>query len=242
MRRTNGLPMNAQQKMIAVNDKFGNTGIKSQQGTSRILYDALPLNPSLDPFTLTFFENVKTRKFPFTNLPENKLQVGETFTIEDYYMSLIAVVSTPLNPNQQVIVEEAPFERYKNTRGLYRADLDFMIGENRVIKQLKVGSSYSSFNYGANFLTASTKTSRVVPDPLPPVGSSDITNQIQLDGHDVYPLRTALVIPPDIEFIAPVKFSGLIALPTELAPQIVTWYVMLTIEGRASILAPRTTF
>ena len=241
MRQRNGLPMNAQQKMIAVNDKFGNTGIKQQQGTSRILYDALPLNPSLDPFTLTFFENVKTRKFPFTNLPENKLQVGETFTIEDYYMSLIAVVSTPLNPNQQVIVEEAPFERYKNTRGLYRADLDFMIGENRVIKQLKVGSSYSSFNYGANFLTAAVKQSSVEP-AVPPATASIATNSLQLDGHDVYPLRTALVIPPDIEFIAPVKFSGLIALPTELAPQIVTWYVMLTIEGRASILAPRTTF
>jgi hypothetical protein len=32
-----------QEKIVAVNKKFGNTGIQSQQGTSRIIYDSLPM-------------------------------------------------------------------------------------------------------------------------------------------------------------------------------------------------------
>jgi hypothetical protein len=33
-----------QQKIVGVNNKFGNTNIKNQQGTTRVLYDSLPLD------------------------------------------------------------------------------------------------------------------------------------------------------------------------------------------------------
>jgi len=220
--------VSAQEKMISINNKFGNTGIKHQQGTSRILYDTLKLLPSNKAFTLTFFENVKTRKFPYTNLPENKLQVGETFTIEDYYFNLVLV-----DRATDVVIFEKPFEAFVETQGLYRADLDFMIGETRVLKQLKVGSSRANFNYGATFDSSSTIAANTP-------GGGNYSYVIEKSGHDVYPLRTDLIVPPDIEFIAPVKFSGILALPTVAEGQ--DWYVCLTMEGAASILAPRTTF
>ena len=43
-----------QQKMVAVNKKFGNTNIKNQQGTTRVIYDSLPLDGRTN---FRFFEN-----------------------------------------------------------------------------------------------------------------------------------------------------------------------------------------
>lgn len=226
MERRRNAGSNAQNKMIQVNDKFGNTGIKNQQGTTRIMYDSLPLVVSTKEFVLEFFTGCKTRKFPYTNLVENKLQVGETITIEDYYFNLIEV------DVNNVVIRELPFEYFKQTEGLYRADLDFMIGESRVLKGVKVGSSQSSFNYGANFLNQ-------IVNMVTPV-DPNIALTVQEKGHDVYPLRTDLVIPPDIQFSAPVKFSGINALPP-VTTQGNLWHVVITMEGRGSLLAMRTT-
>ena len=33
-----------QDKIVGVNNKFGNTNIKNQQGTTRVIYDSLPLD------------------------------------------------------------------------------------------------------------------------------------------------------------------------------------------------------
>ena len=43
-----------QQKMVAVNNKFGNNNIASQQGTTRVLFDSIPLDGRT---TFRFFEN-----------------------------------------------------------------------------------------------------------------------------------------------------------------------------------------
>lgn len=66
------------QKAVAVNTAMGNPGIANQQGTTRVMYDTLPLDGSLE---FRFFENVANRAFPFTNLNQNRLQVGETFAL-----------------------------------------------------------------------------------------------------------------------------------------------------------------
>ena len=71
-----------QDKIVAVNKKFGNSGIKSQQGTSRIIYDALPVTNN-GQTTFRFFEDSSSRTFPFTNTGSdgNKLGVGDTMVL-----------------------------------------------------------------------------------------------------------------------------------------------------------------
>ena len=54
-----------QNKIVGVNNKFGNTNIKNQQGTTRVLFDTLPLDGSTE---LRFFENAASRQYPFTNI------------------------------------------------------------------------------------------------------------------------------------------------------------------------------
>ena len=81
-----------QQKAVSVNNRFGNTGIKRQQGSSVELYDTLPLSvaAAAQGVTLRFFEDAQTRTFPNTNLENsNQLSVGETLVTETIYFSVI---------------------------------------------------------------------------------------------------------------------------------------------------------
>lgn len=81
-------PFTPQRKAIGVNDKFGNKGIKNQQGTTRVLYDSLPLDGRSE---YRFFEGSSQRNFPLSNTGSdgNKLGVGSTIVVERAYLSLI---------------------------------------------------------------------------------------------------------------------------------------------------------
>lgn len=73
-----------QRKAIKISDKFGNKGIKNQQGTTRLIYDSLPVDGRTE---FRFFEEVNSRNFPRTNLSINQLNVGEMLVIERSYLA-----------------------------------------------------------------------------------------------------------------------------------------------------------
>jgi hypothetical protein len=77
-----------QNKIVGVNNKFGNTNIKNQQGTTRVIFDSLPLDGSTE---LRFFENAGSRQYPFTNIGAegNRLNVGETFVVQKVYFGVM---------------------------------------------------------------------------------------------------------------------------------------------------------
>jgi len=81
-----GVNLTAQQKAVLVNSIMGNPSIANQQGTTRIMYDTLPLDGRTE---FLFFENCQSRTFPDTNLNQNRLQVGETFSLNRIYFSLV---------------------------------------------------------------------------------------------------------------------------------------------------------
>jgi len=77
-----------QRKLIGINDKFGNTGIKQQQGSTIIKYDTLPCDGRNE---FRFFEGSAQRNFPLSNTQSdgNKLGVGSTMVVERAYLTLI---------------------------------------------------------------------------------------------------------------------------------------------------------
>jgi len=77
-----------QQKLIRTNNKFGNKGIKKQQGTTRLIYDSLPIDGRTE---FRFFEEVNSRNYPATNLSQNQLNVGEALVIERGYFMVVTV-------------------------------------------------------------------------------------------------------------------------------------------------------
>lgn len=78
-----------QEKLVGVNSKFGNAGVKNQQGTSRILYDTLVL-PAAGQSVFRFFEDSSSRTFPLTNTGSegNKLGVGDTMVIQSILFTI----------------------------------------------------------------------------------------------------------------------------------------------------------
>jgi len=124
-----------QQKIVAVNNKFGNTNIKGQQGTTRVLYDSLDLNGATE---LRFFENAASRQYPYTNLGAegNRLNVGETFVVQKVYFGVVE-----FDPDTQelgnfatlAVVAPQPF---------LNGEWSFLIANNQVIKQLPFSTCF----------------------------------------------------------------------------------------------------
>ena len=117
-----------QQKAVAVNNRFGNTNIKGQQGTTRVIYDSLPLDGATE---LRFFENAASRQYPFTNITSegNRLTVGETFVIQKIYFGLIEV-----DEDTGAFLTFAPLNG--NGVNFQTGEWSFLLANSQVIKQL----------------------------------------------------------------------------------------------------------
>jgi hypothetical protein len=131
-----------QMKNISVNDKFGNVGIKRQQGSTVIRYDSLELTGQTQ---LRFFEESNNRNFPLTNTGSdgNKLGVGNSMVVERIYLT----VGT-FNPTTNAWTDFN--ETNINTPiQLLAAEFGFTIANSEVIKNVPVLSWISAFNKSA---------------------------------------------------------------------------------------------
>lgn len=69
-------------KLALVNNKLGNPGLKLNQGSTFEIYDYYQVPTPGTAETITFFGNVNTKTFPFTNIQQNQLQVGEALSVQ----------------------------------------------------------------------------------------------------------------------------------------------------------------
>lgn len=132
-----------QSKAISVNNRFGNTGVKRQQGSSVELYDTLPLTVAQagQGTTLRFFEDAQTRTFPDTNLENsNQLSVGETLVTENIYFSIITETDGALTRADQFSLQNE----------LCRSEFSIEIANSVVLKRLPVLSTIGIFNESAS--------------------------------------------------------------------------------------------
>ena len=129
-----------QMKQVFVNNKFGNSGIKKQQGSTVIKYDTLPLDGRTE---FRFFEGCQSRVFPFTNSNSegNKLGVGNSMTIERIYLSI--VTTDALAPNLPTAI--ASFDLTTNIAVL-TSEFSFLLANATVIKNVPILSFVPNFN------------------------------------------------------------------------------------------------
>ena len=139
-----------QGKMVAVNNKFGNTNIRNQQGTTRVIYDSLPLDGRTN---FRFFETANVRTAPLTNIGSegNRLEVGSTFTIEKVYLN--AVTYDAANNTITASLNGLTFAAGDTAVPFATGELDFFIANSQVIKQLP-----TSFVNGPNFNPTANNT------------------------------------------------------------------------------------
>jgi hypothetical protein len=134
-----------QRKLIGINDKFGNTGIKQQQGSTVIKYDTLPCDGRNE---FRFFEGSAQRNFPFSNTQSdgNKLGVGSTMVVERAYLTLIV-----FNDLTRGLTIEEVFPLTLTGTGFTLCDSEFSfeIANSQVIKSVPVLSWLPQFNKDA---------------------------------------------------------------------------------------------
>ena len=143
-----------QQKMVGVNQKFGNVGIPSQQGTTRILYDTLQNSAGKTNFR--FFEDSTARQFPLTNTGSegNKLGVGDTMVIQQIQFLLW----------KDDFVSSPDFITGIDINNL--AYINFEIANNQVIKKLTLSESNQEFNKDTQANAPISLETNIVIPPL----------------------------------------------------------------------------
>jgi hypothetical protein len=151
-----------QQKLVAVNNKFGNNDIKNQQGTTRLIYDTLPTQTGAA--TYRFFEDSASRQFPFCNTGSdgNKLGVGDTMAIESISFEYLTY-----DPATGRFVQLAAFTT--SFSAAQACIFSFEIANNRVIKNLSLTEADSSYNDSTNAVDNATlylETQLVIPPLL----------------------------------------------------------------------------
>lgn len=151
-----------QQKLVAINNKFGNSGIKDQQGTTRLIYDTLPLGGA-GAKTLRFFEDSASRQFPFANTGSdgNKLGVGNTMVISSISFQLLTYDAVNARFDAIALPTTVP--------AIQAGLINFEIANNRVIKNLSLYELTNAFdkNIGAtNDSTIELETDIVIPPLL----------------------------------------------------------------------------
>jgi hypothetical protein len=131
-----------QMKNISVNDKFGNSGIKKQQGSTVIKYDTLPLDGRTE---FRFFEESNQRNFPLSNTGAdgNKLGVGNSMVVERTYLT---VGTYNASTNRWLTLVQTDIT---TNVALLTAEFGFVIANSQVIKNLPVLSWIPDFNKSA---------------------------------------------------------------------------------------------
>jgi hypothetical protein len=181
MRTVNMGQVTPQMKNIAVNDRFGNSGIKKQQGSTVIKYDTLALDGSTQ---LRFFEQSSQRNFPLSNTGTdgNKLGVGSSMVVERIYLSIVqwdavgndltSIASCDLTTTRGILINNGEF--------------GFEIANSLVIKNVPVLSFTPNFNKNAeNQLNNSFDfdTQIIIPPLLEFVATLRLPNYTAFEGY-----------------------------------------------------------
>lgn len=214
---------NVNRKIVRVNDNMGVKGINKQQGTTRYIYDCLPINNVASNTTLHFFQGVANRQFPFTNLNQNKLNIGESLALQRFSLCLLGTNSTT-----GAVTSVLPIDNLAaGTNALYRSDLTVNIAQTEVITKLPIHTMYAPFNKKAQFY------GQVLVNPGEPTQIANLGIP-----HDVFHFDSDVIIPPQLEFVAHLQLP---AFNLNLATG-QNFFLMLTLEGFGSLFAPKATF
>lgn len=162
MRQIYSAGVTPQQKLVGVNNKFGNTGIKDQQGTSRIIYDALPVTNN-GQTTFRFYEDSSSRAFPFTNTGSdgNKLGVGDTMVLGSvlFYAVKRTTATGRFDTQQNIAVGNSNEISFFN----------FEIANNQVVKRVTLTEANQRYSNttSTNASNLELETEIVIPPLLP---------------------------------------------------------------------------
>lgn len=168
-------------KLALVNNKLGNPGLKKNQGSTFEVYDYVDVTSTIGTSqVIRFFGNVNTKTFPFTNLQQNQLQVGEALSIE-----YIAFTRLEVDVRSNLLIGITPL---LNLTEFALSQMSILLDNSRIIKTNSLMRSFESFNTRGG----TAKNYLFYPDTdlvIPP--------QISFTTELNVPLNTDTVVPTD---------------------------------------------
>jgi hypothetical protein len=128
-------------KLALVNNKLGNSGLKKNQGSTFEIYDYIDVTGTIGTNqVLRFFGSVNTKTFPFTNIQQNQLQVGEALAIE--YIALTRLEITTVGTVDKVTSQTSLL----NVTGLALSQFSLLLDNSRILKNNSLTRANSIFN------------------------------------------------------------------------------------------------
>lgn len=204
-----------------------NRGLSKQQGTTRTIYDTIPLTGS--PNVFNFFENLSNKGFPWTNLNRNSFTDAEAMNIQRAYLSII---ETSADTDYTILAgtaiqifgihERASFASDPAAKSQYAkfglAQASIFVSGQQILKNFSFLSADPRFNYNNYGIT--TAMNDTIDDGFK-----------HTVGKEVYDFASPAVIPPNREFIVSVQ------VPPYQDPSAAgnNVYLRLTLEGFGAI-------
>lgn len=216
-------------RIAAVGRETYNKGLGRQQGTTRTIYDTIPLTGSPNQFN--FFENLANKGFPWTNLNRNSFTDAEAMNIQRIFLSFVetsndtdyAIVSA--NTIQIYgISERANFGADQTNKTQYAkflmSQISIFVSGQQILKNFTGLSADPRFNYKNQGIAAA----------ITGQGASE-TGYGHTVGREVYDFASPAVIPPNREFIVSVQVPPYVD-PSATGTNV---YLRLTLEGFGAI-------
>lgn len=130
-----------QAKLANVAAKLGNPGLATNQGSTLDIYHYVRFQTGAVNQTFTFFQDAQLAPFPFTNLSDNKLEVGEGLVIQYFAFAYMEIENT----SGEVTAWSAA-QQQSAIGGLNVSQFSFYNDNDRVIKKISLARANSVFN------------------------------------------------------------------------------------------------
>jgi hypothetical protein len=128
-------------KLALVNNKLGNSGLKKNQGSTFEIYDYIEVTSTIGTNqVLRFFGSVNTKTFPFTNIQQNQLQVGEALAIE--YIALTRLEITTAGGVDKLTSQTSLL----TITGLALSQFSLLLDNSRILKNNSLTRANTFFN------------------------------------------------------------------------------------------------
>jgi hypothetical protein len=203
-----------------------NKNLGKQQGTTRTIYDTIPLTGSPNQFN--FFENLANKGFPWTNLNRNSFTDAEAMNIQRAYLTIIetsndtdyAILADTTIQTFGVFQRSATAATPTTKTQLSKfslAQASIFVSGQQILKNFSFLSADPRFNYSNQGITSLSQVT---------TGST-----MAAFGLEVYNFASPAVIPPNREFIVSVQVPPY----TDPSAAGTNVYLRLTLEGFGAI-------
>jgi hypothetical protein len=135
--------LRAQDKMVDVNNRLGNNFLQQMQGTTKTIYDTLPVVAGQNQYN--FFRDTNSRVFPNCNVQNSALPVAESLAVQRYYFMILTLTDGVY----AYYSLEAGIAALPELTPLAISEMSFTVANDVVMKPIQVANSLPQFNKNA---------------------------------------------------------------------------------------------